>query len=112
MARVCNEKIIERKEKKGGQRKEFGMKSTYPFEACATGCYHLKQYCYWGSLLSMLAIQKGSLCQLHEIEFDFGRPSFRVMIHLHTRHQDGFNVLMRRGVKSRCLNAILWDDVS
>ena len=55
----------------------------YPFEACATGCYPLRQYYYWGSLLSMLAIQKGSLCQLHGIEFDFGL-SFRVMIHLHT----------------------------
>ena len=53
----------------------------YPLEACATGCYPLRQYCYWGSLLS---IQKGSLCQLRGIGFDFGRLSFRVMIHLHT----------------------------
>ena len=65
-----------------------------------------------GKLASILAIQKSSLCQLRGIEFDFGRPSFRMMIHLHTRYQDGFNVLMRRGVKSRCLDANLWDDVS
>jgi len=38
--------------------------------------------------------------------------SLRVIIHLHTRRQDGFNVLMRREVKSWCLDAILWDDVS
>ena len=56
----------------------------YPFEACATGCYPLRQYCYWENLLSMLAVQKGILCQLRGTEFDFGRLSFRVMINLHT----------------------------
>ena len=35
------------------------------------------RYCYWGSLLFMLAIQKGSLCQLRGVEFDFGTLSFR-----------------------------------
>ena len=38
--------------------------------------------------------------------------SLKVMIHLHTKHQDGFNVFMRGGVKSWCLDVILWDDVS
>ena len=46
--------------KKVGKKRVWNDK--YSFEACATGCYALRQYCYWGSLLSILAIQKGSLC--------------------------------------------------
>ena len=61
-----------RKEKKVGKKRVWNDK--YPFEACATGCYPLRQYFYWGSLLFILAIQKGSLYQLRRIEFDFGRP--------------------------------------
>ena len=82
MSLYKNKKIKKWKEKQVGKKGVGNDK--YPFEACATGCYPLRQYCYWGSLLSMLAIRKGSLCQLRGIEFGFGKLSFRMMIHLHT----------------------------
>ena len=74
--------------KKKIMKKKWGRKE---LEITSTPLRHvLLGVTLWGntatgkSLLSMLAIQKGSLCQLCGVEFDFGRLSFRVMIHLHT----------------------------
>jgi len=67
----------------------------YPFEACATGCYPLRRYRYWESLL----VNSVSLTP-------------RMMIHLHTKHKDGFRTLMHCGVKNQCLDVIHGDKVS
>jgi len=38
--------------------------------------------------------------------------SLRMMIHLHTKHKDGFTTLMHCGVKNRCLDVIHEDKMS
>jgi len=46
------------------------------------------------------------------IKLNFGKPDSEDDDTLTYKHQDGFNVSMRRGVKSLCLNVIPWDEES